>query len=178
MTWWSDILKKVLEPIYTWKWKEGKIDDGKVVLTAPENMHPVIVKRLNAILAEAKEAGLDVMLFEGYRSYQKQRALFNKGGVTKARPGYSWHNFGFAFDIVFVVNGKPSWADHHDWKKLGAIGKKHHMAWGGDFKKLKDMVHFEPADSFLNLTECRALYSKGGLTGVWLKQHFKNGERL
>lgn len=66
--------------------------------------------------------------------------------VTNAKPGSSWHNFGRAVDLAFVVNGKPSWNDKHPWHVLGMIAAKVGLEWGvmmkngerGDLGHLQD----------------------------------------
>lgn len=54
----------------------------------------------------------------------------------------SWHNFGFAFDVVPLVNGKAIW-DSPFWNRIGELGKRIGLVWGGDFQSFKDKPHFE-----------------------------------
>ena len=62
--------------------------------------------------------------------------------MTNAKAGDSWHNFGLAFDVVPLVNGKAIW-DSPFWNKIGTLGKQIDLIWGGDFKTFKDKPHFE-----------------------------------
>lgn len=95
----------------------------------------------------------DIKITQGFRSNDIQAALYAKGRtlpgpiVTNAKPGQSPHNYGLAFDVCFKVgpafpnpstqSGKAKWA------KLGADIKACGLAWGGDFKSLKDYPHAE-----------------------------------
>lgn len=63
---------------------------------------------LNTMLAAAKKQGFDLVAFSGYRSFEYQTTLYNnyvnRDGVDaadrySARPGYSEHQTGLAFDI-------------------------------------------------------------------------------
>jgi len=131
-------------------------------------LHPKLTSRVEKLLLEARDHGLNVFIFEGHRSIKKQNYLFQNGsGVTRARGGDSFHNYGLAADIVFYdQKGNPSWAEHHDWKKLGKIGKKWGLTWGGDFKKINDRTHFEYHPG-LKLRDVMETYKKQGIKGVW-----------
>lgn len=63
---------------------------------------------LNTMLTAAKQQGFDLVAFSGYRSFEYQTTLYNnyvnRDGVDaadrySARPGYSEHQTGLAFDI-------------------------------------------------------------------------------
>jgi len=131
-------------------------------------LHPQLITRITKVLEEAQKEGLNVFLYEGYRSIKKQDILFQSGrGVTRASGGNSFHNYGLAADIIFYdKNGNPSWAEHHDWKTLGKIGKKWGFKWGGDFSALNDRTHFEYHPD-LNLADVKETYKKQGIKGVW-----------
>lgn len=141
--------------------------DPKGILESGE-LHPALSLRIEAVLKQARAEGLNVFLFEGHRSIQKQNRLFNSGrGVTRARGGSSFHNYGLAADIVFYdQQGKPSWSPRHNWKRLGEIGKAMGLGWGGDFRRIKDMAHFEYHPD-LAISDVIKIYKKDGLKGVW-----------
>jgi peptidoglycan L-alanyl-D-glutamate endopeptidase CwlK len=76
--------------------------------------------------------------------------------VTKAQPGSSWHNFGLAFDVAPLVNGRPAWPnDEALWDLIGRYGKAAGLDWGGDFLTIKDRPHFEYHPG-LTLAQARA----------------------
>jgi peptidoglycan L-alanyl-D-glutamate endopeptidase CwlK len=96
------------------------------------------------------EAGIDLMVVQGYRTLQEQAALYETGRgqdggekVTNARPGSSWHNFRRAYDVAVVEGGKINW-NSPGYTEAGKIGKSLGLLWGGDFKSVRgDLGHFE-----------------------------------
>lgn len=85
-------------------------------------------------------------------------SIENKSKVTNAPAGMSIHNYGLAFDIVLLIdrdnNGTyetASWDTMtdfdgdgvSDWMECVKIAKRHGFVWGGDFKSICDMPHFE-----------------------------------
>ncbi|MEA0552669.1 M15 family metallopeptidase [Lysinibacillus irui] len=74
---------------------------------APEE-NPEARQALNQMLAAAKQQGFDLVAFSGYRSFEYQTTLYEnyvkRDGQAaadrySARPGYSEHQTGLAFDI-------------------------------------------------------------------------------
>ena len=51
------------------------------------------------LLAAGKEAGVNLKLVAGYRTYDRQKASYD-GGVSNAAPGTTEHNLGFSADIM------------------------------------------------------------------------------
>lgn len=121
-------------------------------------------------------AGIAVLVTQGLRTWAEQDSLYAKGRtrpggiVTNARGGQSWHNFGLAFDIIVLdALGKADWNTGHPcWTAAAAIGKSVGLEWGGDWKKLKDLPHYQYPGG-LALPECRTLFEQGGLTAVWAR---------
>ena len=99
------------------------------------------------IIAAAAE-GITIRVISGTRTYVEQDALFaqgrNKGGqiVTKARGGYSNHNFGIAFDIG-IFEGSKYIPESPNYSIVGTIGKRIGLSWGGDWISIRDEPHFE-----------------------------------
>ncbi|MGE7911528.1 M15 family metallopeptidase [Lysinibacillus xylanilyticus] len=69
---------------------------------------PEARQALNKMIAAAKQQGFDLVAFSGYRSFEYQTTLYNnyakRDGQAaadrySARPGYSEHQTGLAFDI-------------------------------------------------------------------------------
>jgi peptidoglycan L-alanyl-D-glutamate endopeptidase CwlK len=92
------------------------------------------------------------------RTDKEQDELYAQGRtkagkkVTNAKGGQSFHNFGLAFDIVLIIDGKEaSWNTLKDfdgdkvadWMEVVAIAKEHGWEWGGDWAKFKDAPHFQ-----------------------------------
>ena len=143
--------------------------DPKGVLTDP-NLHPEVRKMAGEVVRKVQGEGLNPYVFEGYRSFSRQNALFNKGGVTKVRGGGSFHNYGLAVDIVFYNSRGtgPSWdAPSSSWQTLGRHGKAAGFTeWGGDWGW--DMPHLEYHPGHDGSAYAfQQLYYRGGLSAVW-----------
>ena len=97
------------------------------------------------------------------RTIEEQNALYAKGRttpgpiVTKAKGGSSFHNYGLAFDIcwlieqgdgTYVYDPTKSWNFGPNYKKVVELLKAAGYIWGGDFKSIKDTPHFEKTFGF------------------------------
>lgn len=124
-------------------------------------------------LANAAKAPFAVKLLSGTRTYAEQNALFAQGRsakgriVTKARGGQSNHNFGIAFDVGIFVGGlyyegrnakeDKAYADLAAMTKAALPGL---LEWGGDWKSIKDMPHYQlPAGK--SVSQIAALLQSG-----------------
>ncbi len=92
-------------------------------------LEPATRAAVAAILADSLAAGLPLMVFETYRSQERQSMLFDQGATQLQEVGV--HHYGLACDIVKLVKGQPSWDG--DFSFLGILGKKHGLVWGGDW---------------------------------------------
>jgi hypothetical protein len=132
-----------------------------------ESLQPIareFVIKSNELLASEHQSIKTVITFT-YRSFAEQDQLYSIGRrgidgesiVTKAKGGYSWHNFGLAFDFAFQVNGKLSWDKSLPWSKVAKIAKDMGMEWGGDWVSLQDLGHLQYRQG-MSLSEARKLY--------------------
>lgn len=127
-------------------------------------LHPVAQKAarefMQAVVPIMKQRGVDARIISGTRTYAEQDALYAKiPRVTKARGGYSNHNFGVAWDIG-LFKGKTYLEDSPLYKECGGIGKSVGLEWGGDWKTFKDEPHFE-VKTGLTMAEKRARVAAG-----------------
>lgn len=135
-----------------------------------EDLHPRVRVMAQRLLDDAAKAGIPLTVTFTLRSMETQAALYAQGRtkpgkvVTNARPGYSFHNFGLALDVVPTeLLQLPNWGDtpthqpfaNELWRRVGVIGKAAGFRWGGDFKSIKDRPHFEWSGS-LSLADLRA----------------------
>ena len=113
-----------------------------------EDLHPLIAEKAEQLIEAAQAEGIEILVTSTLRSFEEQAELFAIGRtkpgekVTNAEPGESWHNFGLAFDVVPLVNGKAIF-DSPFWNRIGELGKQVGLVWGGDFHSFKDKPHFE-----------------------------------
>lgn len=101
------------------------------------SLHPFVQRAMVRTQADARRARMSVTITSQFRSIQKQAQLrrrFEQGlsRFPAARPGFSMHNYGFAFDAVVTRNGTQ--------KDLGRIAARHQLVWAGP----SDSVHFDP----------------------------------
>lgn len=104
-----------------------------------------------------------IIITHTLREWAEQAHLYSKGRtepgpvVTNAKPGYSWHNYGLAFDVAFLTeDGKITWGG--PWAALGALGEDLGLVWGGNFKSIKDRPHFEYHPEGATLASLRKSY--------------------
>ena len=102
-----------------------------------------------AWLLKCLAEGINVKIIAGTRNYAEQAKLYAKGRtepgpkVTNARPGYSWHNFGVAWDfVVFDAKGQPLW-ESPLMERCGRIGEAMGLEWGGSWKSFQDTPHLQ-----------------------------------
>jgi hypothetical protein len=80
-------------------------------------LEPVTRTAINNITDDARALGIDLMVFETYRSQARQQELFNQGASKLRTVGV--HHYGPACDLVKVVSGEPSWKG--DFSFLGCV---------------------------------------------------------
>lgn len=127
------------------------------------DVHPTVREKAIELIKRAHAQGIYVLITQGFRSIAEQNELYAQGRtkpgkiVTNAKGGYSYHNFGLAFDVVIQnADGSLCWsvADKR-WKTVGAIGKSIGLEWGGDWRKFPDYPHFQLTFG-LSLADLRA----------------------
>ena len=115
-----------------------------------DDLLPTVAVAAHAALAECEAKGLHVLVTCTYRSGAEQDALYAQGRtepgriVTNARAGSSFHQYRCALDVVPMVNGKPEWSGKSPaWAQIAAVFKKHGFEWGYEWKRFKEMAHFQ-----------------------------------
>ncbi len=106
---------------------------------------------VDALLANARLVGIDLLVTCTYRSLSEQAALYAQGRtkpgpiVTRAQPGQSAHNFGLAVDVVPLRNGKPVWdAADPVWDAVGECGMAAGLEWlGVPGSSFPETAHFQ-----------------------------------
>jgi len=113
-----------------------------------EDLDVLVAAKASQLIDLARADNIEIFVTSTLRTFEEQAELFAIGRtklgeiVTNAKAGESWHNFGLAFDVVPLVNGKAVW-DSPLWNRIGQFGKQIDLIWGGDFKNFKDKPHFE-----------------------------------
>lgn len=122
-------------------------------------LHPLIRAKAAEFINLAEKAGYKLRIVSGLRTWTEQTDLYNQPHdgkdndgdglideadekVTNAKAGESYHNYGLAFDVVEVKDGKVLW-ENPNWSKIAEIGKSLGFEWGGDWQSFKDRPHFQ-----------------------------------
>lgn len=98
-------------------------------ISDPLLLEPITRSMVQNVLTGAAALGIEVMIFETYRSQQRQEALYAQGASKLRTVGV--HHYGLACDIVRVVAGEPSWKG--DYSFLGPMARANGLVWGGDW---------------------------------------------
>lgn len=124
-------------------------------------LHPSVREDVLKIISEcdlALTGKAKIRITQGLRTFKEQDALYAIGRtkpgkkVTNAKGGQSIHNYGFAVDICLVIDGNTaSWDTVKDWDndkiadwyECVKIFAKYGWDWGGNWKKFKDLPHFD-----------------------------------
>ena len=112
-----------------------------------DDLVPEVATLCRAHLAACAREGILLRVTHTLRTYTEQDALFAQGRtapgarVTAAPGGWSWHNFGRAYDVC-QASADPYPADEAFWDKVGNLGESSGLEWGGRWKH-PDRPHFQ-----------------------------------
>jgi len=114
------------------------------------DLAPPVKLRVERLMGLCVANNIDLLITSTYRDKDSQDALYAQGRtapgkiVTNAKGGESYHNYKCAVDVVPLVNGKPDWDGSHPvWAKIGELGKTAGLEWAGEWKKFKELAHFQ-----------------------------------
>lgn len=138
-------------------------------------LHPRMFALVSELLAACNDVPMYFVVLETYRSPERQEALYSQGRtepgkiVTNGRPGWSWHQWRRAVDLGFA--GSNPWDPKAPWDKLGELGERLGLRWGGRWKS-RDLGHFElPGACSLGLrVEARDGTLKLGAKGSFVEE--------
>ena len=141
-----------------------------------ENLDRSVRERARAVIEWGDARGKHLTYVQGYRTFQAQGLLFAKGRtapgeacthggvtqlagscrdhpngarVTDARPGFSFHNYGLAVDLLdFGAAGDPLAYDQADWNltnyaEVAEFARSCGWEWGGAWRTFRDRPHLE-----------------------------------
>ena len=117
------------------------------------NLHPLVKDMVVRFIKEVNDyfkGEIEVKVISTLRDWGEQERIYNQGRTTpgkivsNAKPGKSIHNWGCAIDIGVFKDGKYLTDDKLGYyKKIGPLGLLNGFTWGGNFKTIKDMPHYE-----------------------------------
>lgn len=133
-----------------------------------ETLNPKVQPLARSLIETAVAAGINVKVICAHRTYAEQNELYAQGRtkpgpvVTKAKGGYSSHNFATAFDVgIFSKDGKEYLDESPDYKIVGMIGESLGLEWGGRWTSFKDEPHFQ-YNRGRSMAQLREAYDKYG----------------
>ncbi len=75
-----------------------------------------------------------------YRTMEEQRILLRQG---KSKTLASKHLRWLAIDLLLIKDGNPVWERTSEYNRAGHLWRTIDGIWGGDWKGLEDIYHFE-----------------------------------
>jgi RHS repeat-associated protein len=124
-----------------------------------------VQKMARSLLYHARaDLGMDVRVIRGTRTYAEQDALYAQGRtapgklVTNAPSGYSYHNFGVAFDVG-LFRGRNYIEEGLGYTTVGHLGETIGLEWGGRWRSISDEPHFQYPG--LSLDVLRSRFEQG-----------------
>lgn len=123
-------------------------------------LEPTMRRLVEGIVTSANQMGIDLMIYETYRSQRRQQQLFNQGATKLRTAGV--HHFGLACDIVRMVGGEPCWKG--DFSFLGHLAQSCGLIWGGDWGAPNIKHNF--IDS-VHVQRCTVARQGNLFAGVW-----------
>jgi peptidoglycan LD-endopeptidase CwlK len=111
------------------------------------DLKPYVKHLAQKLIDECKKQNIPIKITSTLRDNEYQNKLYAQGRtapgiiVTSVRGGDSYHNWGLAFDVCINIVGKE-W-DLPLLEKVGQIGPKLGLEWGGNWKGFIDRPHFQ-----------------------------------
>lgn len=133
----------------------------------PNLLCPYMLVPLEHALVELAKQGVNIQIFEGFRSSERQRILYEQGRtapgrvVTNARPWFSFHQYGLAIDLVFK-DEKGKWTWDGDYKSVALVMQEHGFEWLGE----SDQSHFQMRDKW-GYGDSYEVTRKYGVQALW-----------
>jgi len=138
-------------------------------------VHPTLAAKIRQMATSLLPVPL--LVTRGLATWEEQQAIWDEGRttpgaiVTKAQPGYSWHEFGLACDVCPLdMLGKPDWnVSHSDWVEILQLGLTLGLVEGACFHSIKDNPHFQLTGKLPVTPDdaTRQLFKSGNLAAVW-----------
>lgn len=120
-------------------------DRGNLIMINDVNaLHPYFRDQVTELIKQCKAKGINLAIVETYRTHAKQNEYRSMGKkYTRNSGGRSKHQYGLAVDVVPIIDSVAQWDNHVLWKKVGSVGEKLGLRWGGRWRSPYDPGHFE-----------------------------------
>lgn len=137
-------------------------------------LHPTLQQKANELIALCRKNGIEIKIGECVRTVAEQDALYAQGRtkpgnkVTNARGSSysSMHQWGIAFDFYLNMDVDRDGTKADDafnnktrlFNKVGALGVSIGLEWGGNWKSIVDLPHFQLPNWGSTATKLRNTY--------------------
>jgi len=122
----------------------GKDRGSLPMINDLKSLHPFFRDQIAKLIKLCKAKGIELAIVETYRTHAKQHEYKTMGKkYTSSKAGQSKHQYGLAIDVVPVVKSVAVWDNIALWKKIGTIGERLGLRWGGRWRDPYDPGHFE-----------------------------------
>jgi hypothetical protein len=122
----------------------GKNRGEIAMITDVNALHPYFRDKVQQLISICKVKGIELAFVETYRTHAKQAEYKGMGKkYTRSGAGKSKHQYGFAVDVVPMVNDSAVWHNALLWRKIGVVGERLGLRWGGRWRRPFDPGHFE-----------------------------------
>lgn len=109
-----------------------------------QSLHPYFRDKVINLIHACRAKGIELAIVETYRTHAKQNEYKSMGRkYTRLKGGQSRHQYGMAVDVVPVIDSIPQWHNIALWRKVGVVGERLGLRWGGRWRRLFDPGHFE-----------------------------------
>jgi hypothetical protein len=122
----------------------GKNRGDMAMITDVNALHPYFRDKVQQLITICRSKGIELAFVETYRTHAKQNEYKGMGKkYTRSGGGKSKHQYGLAVDVVPVIGDSAVWHNPVLWKKVGTVGERLGLRWGGRWRRPYDPGHFE-----------------------------------
>ena len=131
-----------------------------------EDLHPKLQDLIYDLKTESEKQGLKIGISECLRTKEEQDELYAKGRTqkgsivtnAKGETFSSMHQWGVAFDF-YRNDGKGIYNNEDKFfNKVGKIGRELGLEWGGGWKSIVDLPHFQLSDWGSTTAKLKSMY--------------------
>lgn len=158
------------------------------------DLHPRLIEKVYQLIDLCAKNGITIGISECVRTVAEQDALYASGRtlpgniVTNAKGSNysSMHQWGVAFDFYLKMDvdgdGKISDDSYNNstklFNKVGELGKSLGLEWGGNWKSIVDLPHFQLPDWGSTASKLKAKYkTPEAFMKTWKKNETQTGTK-
>jgi peptidoglycan LD-endopeptidase CwlK len=140
---------------------------------------PVLSNKIYQLATMLETENIIFRVTQGLRTWADQQVLYAQGRttpgkiVTNAPPGYSYHQFGLAVDIVPMDQDppQPDWnITHPIWQRIIVVSESLGLVSGSCFSTIKDWPHLQYTGGVFPESpddELRQILQNQGIETIW-----------